>query len=223
MNDKKRSGTEPLALFGGTFDPVHYGHLRCADEVRVKLKLESLYLLPAGTPVHRETPGASTQQRLDMLRLALQEFPKLDIDEREIRREGPSYMADTLYELRAEFPQRPLLLLVGQDAVNLLHTWSRWQQLFELIHLVILSRPGTIAKYRDDVGTQIESRSVTELKRLSNSKAGCVYNLAVTAVDVSATGIKRIINEGRSPAAMLPAPVLKYIEDNALYAHENTQ
>ena len=221
MNDKQRSGTEPLALFGGTFDPVHYGHLRCADEAREMLRLETLYLLPAGTPVHRRKPGASARQRLDMLRLALNEFPHLDIDEREIRRQGPSFMVDTLQELRMEFPQRPLLLLVGQDAVNLLHTWSRWQQLLELTHLVILARPGTSAKYRDDVGMQIESRTVTDLQQLSASKAGRVFNLAVTAIDVSATGIKRIIGMGRSPGPMLPAAVLDYIHDNGLYVRSN--
>ncbi|MBT8069470.1 MAG: nicotinate-nucleotide adenylyltransferase [Gammaproteobacteria bacterium] len=221
MNDKQRSGSEPLALFGGTFDPVHYGHLRCADEAREMLRLETLYLLPAGTPVHRRKPGASARQRLDMLRLALNEFPQLDIDEREIRRQGPSFMVDTLQELRTEFPQRPLLLLVGQDAVNLLHTWSRWQQLLELTHLVIVTRPGASAKYRDDVRTQIESRTATDLQQLSASEAGSVYHLAVTAIDVSATSIKRIIGTGRSPGPMLPAAVLDYIGDNGLYVRSN--
>jgi nicotinate-nucleotide adenylyltransferase len=221
MNDKQRSGTEPLALFGGTFDPVHYGHLRCADEAREMLRLETLYLLPAGTPVHRRNPGASARQRLDMLRLALNEFPHLEIDEREIRRQGPSFMVDTLQELRTEFPERPLLLLVGQDAVNLLHTWSRWQQLLELTHLVILTRPGTSAQYRDDVRTLIESRTATDLQQLSASEAGSVYHLAVTAIDVSATSIKRIIGTGRSPGPMLPAAVLDYIDDNGLYVRSN--
>jgi nicotinate-nucleotide adenylyltransferase len=197
---------------------VHYGHLRCADEAREKLKLETLYLLPAGTPVHRAAPGANAQQRLDMLRLALTEFPQLEIDAREIRREGPSFMVDTLQELRQEYPHRPLVLLVGQDAVNLLHTWSRWRQLFGLAHLVVLTRPGTKTAYREDVGRQIERRAASGLEALSKSKAGRVYPLAVTAIDVSATGIKRMISEGRLPGQMLPAAVLDYINDNHLYA-----
>jgi nicotinate-nucleotide adenylyltransferase len=218
MNGKQRSRTEPLALFGGTFDPVHYGHLRCADEAREKLQLETLYMLPAGTPVHRRAPGASARQRLDMLRLALSEFPNLDIDEREIRRKGPSFMVDTLQELRLEFPHRPLLLLVGQDTVNLLHTWSRWQQLFELAHIVILTRPGTQATYREDVGRQMTRRAAAKTEKLSASKAGRVFNLRVTAVDVSATAIKRNIRTGRSLESMLPAAVLKYINEKQLYA-----
>ena len=121
---------EALAVFGGTFDPVHYGHLRCANEVRQKLALKNLYLLPAGTPAHRETPLATAGQRLKMLQLALPEFPYLRVDDREIRRSGPSYMVDTLRELRTEFPQRPILLLIGQDAANHLHTWFKWEMLF---------------------------------------------------------------------------------------------
>lgn len=217
MNDKERSDIEPLALFGGTFDPVHYGHLRCADEARQKLELETLYLLPAGTPAHRQTPSASVQQRLEMLELALSEFPFLEIDDRETRRRGPSYMADTLKELREEFPHRPLLLLVGQDAANYLHTWSRWEQLFELAHIVILTRPGAKAEYRQDITRQILRRTVDDLQQLLCSQAGCVFNLEVMSLDISATMIKSIIRLGRSPAPMLPACVLNYISENRLY------
>ena len=148
--------SEALALLGGTFDPVHYGHLRVADEARQKLNLKTLYLLPAGNPPHRQTPRTTVPQRLEMLHLAQREFPQLKIDDRETRRSGPSYMVDTLLELRAEFPQRPLLLLVGQDAANHLHGWSRWQQLFALTHMVILTRPGAKAEYRQDVAKQIQ-------------------------------------------------------------------
>lgn len=217
MNDKERSSVEPLALFGGTFDPVHYGHLRCADEAREKLKLETLYLLPAGTPAHRQTPRASVQQRLEMLTLALTEFPYLEIDDRETRRSGPSYMVDTLKELREAFPDRPLLLLVGQDAANYLHTWSRWEQLFELAHIVILTRPGSKTEYRQDVAKQVQRRSVDDLQQLLRSQAGSVYKLEVISLDISATMIKSIIRLGRSPASMLPAPVLNYIGENRLY------
>ena len=104
------STTEPLAIFGGTFDPVHYAHLRCAEQARQTLGLETLYLLPAGDPPHKKTPFTTAAQRLDMLRLALVEFPTLGIDERELRRDGPSFMVDTLAELRAEYPQRPCVI-----------------------------------------------------------------------------------------------------------------
>ena len=217
MSYQDFSLSEPLALFGGTFDPVHYGHLRCADEARKKLKLESIYLLPAGSPPHRTALQTTVKQRLEMLHLALQEYPKLHIDDRETRRSGPSYMVDTLQELRVEFPRRPLLLLIGQDAANKLHGWSRWEQLFELTHLVILSRPGKKAEYRQDLAKQIQSRTILDIKKPFRSDAGGVINLEVTPFDISATTIKSMIRLGRSPGSMLPVKVLDYINNNRLY------
>jgi len=217
MNNADHSLTEPLALFGGTFDPVHYGHLRCADEARQKLKLKNLYLLPAGSPPHRNTPQATAKQRLEMLQLALPEFPQLEIDEREINRSGPSYMVDTLQELRAEFQQRPLLLLIGQDAASHLHSWFHWEQLFALAHIVILTRPGAKAEYRQDVAQQIQQRSDFDVQKLLRSEAGRVLRLEVASIDISATTIKSIIRLGRSPRLMLPESVLDYINENRLY------
>ena len=217
MSNKDQSFDEPLALFGGTFDPVHYGHLRCADEARQKLGLKNLYLLPAGTPPHRGTPQATTKQRLEMLQLAKPEFPQLEIDDRETLRSGPSYMVDTLQELRTEFPQRPLLLLIGQDAANHLHSWFHWEQLFELAHIVILTRPGAKAEYRSDLARKIQRRLSTDVQTLRHSEAGGVLYLEVTSIDVSATSIKSIIRLGRSPQSMLPSVVLDYINENQLY------
>ena len=217
MSNKDQSFDEPLALFGGTFDPVHYGHLRCADEARQKLGLKNLYLLPAGTPPHRGAPQATTKQRLEMLHLAKPEFPQLEIDVRETLRSGPSYMVDTLQELRAEFPQRPLMLLIGQDAANHLHSWFHWEQLFELTHIVILTRPGAKAEYRSDVARKIQRRLSTDVQALCHSEAGGVLYLEVSSIDVSATSIKSIIRLGRSPQSMLPDVVLDYISENQLY------
>ena len=209
--------TEPLALFGGTFDPVHYAHLRCADETGEKLGLETIYLLPAGCPPHRAKPQASNKQRLEMLQLALAEFPRLRIDPRELYREGPSYMVDTLQELRLEFPLRPLLMIVGQDAANYLQTWHRWQTLFDLAHIVILTRPGEAAKYQPQLARQMEQRRQTDMQAMISTAAGGVWDLEVTAIDISATMIKRMVHLGRSPRAMLPLPVLDYINDQGLY------
>ena len=217
MSNKGQSFDEPLALFGGTFDPVHYGHLRCADEARQKLGLNKLYLLPVGTPPHRKPPQATTRQRLEMLHLAQAEFPQLEIDDRETRRSGPSYMVDTLQELRTEFPQTPLLLLIGQDAANHLHSWFHWEQLFELTHIVILTRPGAKAEYRSDLARQMQRRVSADVQALCHSDAGGVLYLQVASIDVSATSIKSIMRLGRSPRSMLPGAVLDYINENQLY------
>ena len=208
---------EALALFGGTFDPVHYGHLRCANEVRQKLALKNLYLLPAGTPAHRETPLATAGQRLQMLQLALPEFPYLAIDDRETRRSGPSYMIDTLRELRTEFPQRPILLLIGQDAANLLHTWFEWEKLFTFAHIIIMTRPAMTTRYRHDLAKQINGRLIFDVQDLFGTKAGNVLQIEVTSIDISATAIKKLICFGRSPGSMLPGSVLEFISENHLY------
>lgn len=209
--------TVPLAVLGGTFDPVHYAHLRCADEARVQLGLDSLQLLPAGSPPHRATPRASNAQRLKMLQLALAEFPRLGIDTRELERDGPSYMVDTLQALRDESPQRPLLLVIGQDAANHLHSWHRWRDLFELAHIVIMTRPGQTPAYRSELAQQIERRLYTDVQALLGSAAGAVLTLQVTAIDICATTIKTMIGLGRSPRGMLPEPVLDYINEQRLY------
>jgi len=217
MTNEDHHLSGPLAFFGGTFDPVHYGHLRCADEARQKLNLKTLSLLPAGTPPHRDLPQTSTAQRLEMLKLALAEFPQLVIDDRETRRNGPSYMVDTLQEVRSEFPQRPLLLLIGQDAANLLHSWHRWERLFDLAHIVILTRPGAKEEYRNDLARQIQRRLNPDVQTLLRSEAGGVLSMQVASIDISATTIKSIIRLGRSPVSMLPRAVLDYIVENRLY------
>ena len=208
---------EPLALFGGTFDPVHYGHLRCAEEARQKLNLDQLYLLPAGTPPHRSAPLATAKQRLEMLQLAQTEFPHLAIDDREVRRDGASYMVDTLKSFRQELPQRPLLLLLGQDAANDLHSWFEWEQLFELSHIVILTRPGVKTKYRQNLAKQMQRRLISDVQKLHLSEAGMVLHLGVASIEISATTIKSIMRLGRSPRSMMPETVWDYINENRLY------
>src|SRR5436305_7804547 len=128
--------TAPLGLLGGTFDPVHYGHLKLADDVRAALALPEVRLLPAGDPPHRNAPHASAIDRLAMLDLGCQEFPALSIDPREIRRGGKSYTVLTLDELRIEDPRRPLLWIIGADSLVGLPQWHRWREVFDLAHLV---------------------------------------------------------------------------------------
>ncbi len=208
---------QPLAIFGGTFDPVHYGHLRCADDARRQLGLKTLYLLPSGSPPHRVTPVATSQQRLEMLKLAVPGYPGLEIDERELHRDGPSYMVDTLQSLRSEFPDRPLLMLIGQDVANHLHRWHRWQDLFGLTHIVIMTRPGGRAEYDVKMAAQVQRRSKPDLQELSRSNAGTVVALEVPAIDISATTVKRLIDQQRSTKTFLPLAVREYIQTHHLY------
>ena len=133
----------PIGILGGTFDPVHYGHLRAAVEVREMLGLSEVRMLPAARPPHRETPAAAPEHRFEMLRLATAAEEFLLPDDSEMRREGPSWMVDTLSGFRARCGAQPLVLIIGQDAANGLDGWREWRRLFELAHIAVMCRPGS--------------------------------------------------------------------------------
>ena len=214
--------TAPLAILGGTFDPVHYGHLRLADEIaRAQAPIE-VRLVPARDPPHRGAPHASAQQRLAMLKLAQEEFPRLAIDAREIERPGKSYTVLTLEELRREMPERPLALILGADALLGLTTWHRWEDLFGLAHLLVVARPGTdlaidrLPPQLRDEWTQRETRDAAALR---TRPSGAILMQPVTPQPISATAIRQALAEGRFDAVrgLLPSAVLAYIRSNRLY------
>jgi len=214
---RQPSAEAAIALFGGTFDPVHFGHLRAALEAREKLGIPDLRLLPAGDPPHRADTFATAAQRLAMLELAIGHCPGLRIDDRELRRQGPSFMVDTLAEIRGEAGAAPLLLLIGQDAANALDSWHRWLDLFDLAHLVVMRRPDAHFRCSGELLLQIEQRRVENPEQLLQSAAGRVLPLEVTQLDISSTFIRRLLADGRSPRFLLPDPVLDYIEQQRLY------
>lgn len=211
------NGIPMLGIFGGTFDPVHCGHLRAASEVRERLALSELRLMPAGSPPHRSVTFASAQQRLAMLKLALAGQTGLVVDDREVRRAGFSYMVDTLQEIRREEGAKPLLLIIGQDAANVLDTWHEWQQLFRLTHIVIMRRPDSRDVYSAQLFREIQPRLVHEVRHLQAVPAGRVLALEVTQLAISSTDIRRQIAHGLSPRLLLPDPVLDYIYQHGLY------
>ena len=194
----------PLGIFGGTFDPVHLGHLSVAWEAAELLDAE-VRLLPASVPPHRPPPVASAAQRMAMLRAALQGQSRLTLDTRELARSGPSYTIDTLIELRVEQGERPLVLLIGADAFAGLPSWHRWCELFEVAHIGVLSRPGVSASLPDELEREVASRRITETSVLRGLPAGKVIDLAVTPLEISATRIRELLAEGRDPRYLLPA------------------
>ena len=212
-----------LGILGGTFDPIHYGHLRAADEVQRILGLAETRLVPAGDPPHRRAPGASAAHRLAMLRLAVQEFPALGVDARELSRAGKSYTFDTLTELRREHPERPLALIVGADAFAGLPSWHRWRELFGLAHVVVVTRPGAAlaGSLPGALGDEWNRRLASDPAALESARSGSILSVAITPQPISATAIREAL--ARAPSGiddvrgLLPTAVLTYIDRHQLY------
>ncbi len=206
-----------LGIFGGTFDPVHFGHLRPALEVQQALGLNEVRFIPAGRPPHRDMPHATTPQRLSMLRAAIGDQPGFVVDEREIRRDGPSYMVDTLASLREEVGQLPLCLILGYDAFLGLPDWHQWSRLIELTHLVITHRPGWD---HDDLGETLQTlvkQHEMAPEQMAEQVAGGLVFVPVTQLDISASGIREQICAGQDIRYLLPDPVYQIINEQKLY------
>ena len=213
-----------IGILGGTFDPIHYGHLRFAADVRAALDLALVRMIPAGEPPHRAAPFASPEHRLAMTELGCAEFPGLVADGREIRRPGPSYTVVTLQDLHGEDPTRPLALLLGEDALKGLSSWHRWEQLFTLAHLIVVERPGAQLDAQTlppPLRMQWERRLTTDASRLSRLLAGAILRVPVAPQPISATAIRAALARGTAGraevASLLPAAVLAYIDRNQLY------
>ncbi|GGI99261.1 nicotinate-nucleotide adenylyltransferase [Halopseudomonas pertucinogena] len=206
-----------VGILGGTFDPIHFGHLRSAVEVREYLKLDELRLVPNATPPHRDRPGATAQQRLEMVCLATEFDDQLLVDDCELKRERPSYTVETLEALRAELGcEASLFLIVGWDAFCGLPGWYRWTSLLELASLVVLQRPEHDQELPEVLKDLLAARSVGDASAM-NATHGEILCLAQTPLAISATHIRSLIGEGRSPRFLLPDSVLGYIETQGLY------
>lgn len=205
-------------IYGGTFDPVHHGHLRLALEVRDRIGVQEISLVPCHVPPHRGETGANPDQRLGLLRLAIAGEPGLRIDDRELKREGASYTADTLRQLRDELgPDEPLVMVVGSDSFAGFDRWRDWQQIPDLAHVVVVCRPGAPLSASGVPGKLLAERHVSDPGRLHLSPAGCLIELEPPLLDISATAIRERIAEGRSPRYLLPDTVWAEIRRQGLY------
>ena len=212
--------TGGVGILGGTFDPIHYGHLRMADEVAAALDLAQVRLVPAGNPYHRpaDTPPAPRLQRLAMARLGVEEFPRLTVDPREALRNAPNYTVDTLTELRHELGTAPILLLLGADTFATLLSWKRWPELFGLAHIVLVSRPGykLPEPLPPALAGALSARRTNEPGLLSKG-VGRIYTQKVTPQPISATRIRELAWACQPLDRLVPRAVAEYIESHNLY------
>lgn len=205
-------------IYGGTFDPIHHGHLRLAVELRERLGVPEVSLMPCHVPPHREVPGATSVQRVALLELAISGEPGLTLDNRELGRDGASYTAETLRQIRSELgPEQPLTMVLGTDSFAGFDRWQEWQCIPELAHIVVVRRPGPGLEPGSAPARLLQERSVGSVEPLYEASCGHILELDPPLLDISATGIRERILSGRSPRYLLPDSVWYEIRRLGLY------
>ncbi len=206
-----------IGVFGGTFNPVHFGHLRSALELKQELKLEQVRMIPCSKPPHRDQPTISAEHRLNMLTLALEDanIGGLIPDDRELKRPELSYTVDTLLSLKADFPEKSHMLFVGIDAFAGFTTWHRWELILELANLVVITRPG--AELTDAGLRLLDEREVESFDGVAEKHCGYIVQKRLTQLDISSTAIRLCFERQQDPAFLLPAVVMRYIREHKLY------
>ncbi|OGU22191.1 MAG: nicotinic acid mononucleotide adenylyltransferase [Hydrogenophilales bacterium RIFOXYD1_FULL_62_11] len=213
---------QPIGVFGGTFDPIHFGHLRLAEEMAEGLGLSQVRFIPAGQPPHRGAPRTAAVHRLEMVRRSITSNPRFAVDAREVERPNPSYTVDTLTALRAELGnEQPLWLLLGADAFAGLPGWHQWRQLFALANIVVATRPDAAGiqtgNLPEELKQELSQRQVQNGS--ATGPAGAVILQNMTALDISATRIRATLARQNSARYLLPDAVLDYIHQHQLYTH----
>lgn len=206
-----------IGILGGTFDPIHFGHLRPALDVMQDLGLSQVRFLPNNLPPHRQQPWLDSDTRRELVELAIADIPEFFLDDRELNRDGPSYMVDTLAELKSQFPEDALCLIMGMDAFQGFTQWRDWQTILKLCHLIVTTRPG--AAMLDDGGPDfgehqdmIQSHIVSDPASLTQRQSGQILLQSVTLLDISATQIRESLNSGKSIRYLLPDNVREQLE-----------
>lgn len=208
---------KPIGILGGTFDPIHHGHLRLALELYERLDLKEVRLVPAAQPPLRDTPTTRAQHRLEMVKAAIVGVPGLQVDNRELHRPTPSYTVDTLRSLRDDYPTQPLCLILGMDAFLKLPQWYRWEELITLAHLVVVHRyHQSLPKVRV-LSDFLNTYQTHEPNQLHQQMAGTVFLSEIPMLNISATQIRDLLAEGRNPCYLLPSGVLDIIYKYQLY------
>lgn len=209
-----------IGLLGGTFNPIHYGHLSMAQELADALDLDEVRFIPSANTPHKTAPNVSAEHRCYMAQLAIQNNPKFKLDTRELNRKGASYTIDTLISLRSELGDDVALsLMMGSDAFTKLNTWHRWQELLNFCHLILVQRPSSLIKQPLDNALEalLHQRYTDDLDDLSAQASGCIHMQSVTALDISSTAIRAAFQHKLTPHYLMPENVIHYIQLHQLY------
>jgi len=208
---------KPIGIFGGTFDPIHYGHLRSAFELLQALDFAEVRFIPCSDPPHRGVTYASAAQRYELVEIALAGQDGFVADDRELRRSGPSYTIDTVSALREEFPDHPLGLIIGMDAFIGLATWHRWDEILDYAHIIVAHRPGWKAPDIGVLGELIMEYGTHRVDDLHANRSGLVHIHAVTQLEIASTEIRELVAAGRDPRFLMPDAVRDAIRAMELY------
>jgi nicotinate-nucleotide adenylyltransferase len=207
----------PIGIFGGTFDPIHYGHLRTAFEILQALRFGELRFVPSGDPPHRGKTYAPASLRLDMVRAATANEPRFIVDDSEVQRQGPSYTVDTLALMRQEQPDAPMGLILGMDAFLGLTDWHRWDEILDYAHIVVAHRPGWRAPDIGAIGELITEHGTHRIDDLHERRDNLIYIHAVTQLEISSTEIRDLVGAGRDPRFLMPDVVRNVINESNCY------
>lgn len=213
----------PIGIYGGTFDPIHYGHLRPNLELCEVLQLDHVRFIPAFLPPHRDQPMTAVEQRLEMVAGAIENEASFVLDDREIKRGGSSYMVDTLKSLREDYPDNPLCLLMGMDAFSGIERWYHWQELLHYAHIVVSQRPDTDFNVPGEWTQSLYDfyqHHQGDRQSLRHSLCGKIRLEPVTQLSISATDIRKRLKNKQSIRFLVPETVIDLIDCYNLYGRE---
>lgn len=207
-----------IGIFGGSFDPIHYGHLRPALEILEALSLDQMLFIPSGQPPHRAAPQAPAEARLTMLKAAVADEPRFQVDARELKRATPSYTFDTLEDLRREHPRDRLVLMLGLDAFLAFTGWHRWKEILALTHIAVAHRPGSALETRGEIAMLLQEREVDDVQALMAREAGNIMLLPVTQLEISSSGMRERLAQGGDVRYLTPESVRQLLQNSHCYA-----